>query len=161
MSIYAQIIYHVVFSTKNRERVLGKPRRDDLYRFIWGVVQKRQCHLYRIGGVEDHVHVLISLHPAVALSDLIDEIKTASASWIKGQQAFPSFSHWQEGCGAFTHALHDKERLIECIRTQEQHHVHVGFGEEFASLLEEAGLAINEHDDEWLDDDSEPGEFVE
>ena len=161
MSTYAQIIYHVVFSTKNRERVLGKPRRDDLYRFIWGVLQKHQCHLHRIGGVEDHVHILISLHPAVALSDLIHEIKTASSSWIKGQQAFPSFSHWQDGCGAFTHALPDKERLIEYIRTQEQHHVHVSFGEEFASLLEEAGLAISAHDEEWLDDDSEPGELVE
>ena len=107
MSTYAQILYHIVFSTKNRERVLGKPRRDDLYRFIWGVLQKRRCHLYRIGGVEDHLHVLTSLHQSVALSDLVKEIKTSSSAWIKGQQVFPSFTHWQDGYGAFTHALPD------------------------------------------------------
>ena len=154
MSTYAQIFYHIVFSTKNRERVLGKPRRDDLYRFIWGVLQKRRCHLYRIGGVEDHVHIFTSLHPTVALSDLIKEIKTASSLWIKGQQVFPAFSHWQDGYGAFTHALTDKSRLIEYIRTQEEHHKQVSFREEYESLLAEAGLIINERDEEWFDDDS-------
>ena len=161
MSSYTQIIYHVVFSTKNRERALGKPRRDDLYRFIWGVLQKRQCHLYRIGGVEDHVHILTSLHPTIALSDLIKEIKTSSSSWIKGQQVFPEFSHWQDGYGAFTHALSDKDRLIEYIRTQEEHHRHVTFREEYEKLLAEAGLSISDRDKEWLDDDSEPGEMAE
>jgi putative transposase len=158
MSTYTQVIYHVIFSTKTRERSLDKSRRDDLYRFIWGVLQKRKCHLYRIGGVEDHVHILTSLHPAVALSDLVKEIKTASSLWIKGQQLFPWFTHWQDGYGAFTHALPDKDRLIDYIRTQEEHHKHITFREEYERLLTEAGLAINKHDNEWFDDDGDPGD---
>ena len=161
MSTYAQILYHIVFSTKNRERVLGKPRRDDLYRFIWGVLQKRKCHLYRIGGVEDHLHILISLHQTVALSDLVKEIKTSSSLWMKGQQVFPAFSHWQDGYGAFTHALPDKDRLINYIRTQEEHHKHVTFREEYEKLLVEAGLTINQHDEEWFDDDPAHEEMSE
>ncbi len=161
MSTYAQIVFHIVFSTKRREPVLGKARRDDLYRFIWGVLQKRRCHLFRIGGVEDHVHILTSLHPTMTLSDLIKEVKTSSSAWIKGQQVFPGFSHWQEGYGAFSHGLQDKNRLIEYIRNQEEHHKRVSFREEYEALLAEAGLAINEHDEEWFDDDSGPGETAE
>ena len=161
MSTYAQTLYHIVFSTKNRERVLGKPRRDDLYRFIWGVLQKRRCHLYRIGGVEDHLHILTSLHQSVALSDLVKEVKTSSSLWIKGQQVFPAFLHWQDGYGAFTHALPDKDRLIEYIRHQEEHHKQVTFREEYEALLAEAGLAISEHDEEWFDDEIETGDIAE
>lgn len=79
MAAYPQILYHLVFSTKHHEPVLAKPRREEFYRFIWGVLRHRNCHLYRIGGIEDHVHILTSLHPTVALSDLIKEIKTASS----------------------------------------------------------------------------------
>ena len=80
MATYTQIIYHLVFATKHRERVLDKERRDDLYRFIWGMLEKRQCHLFRIGGIEDHLHILTAVHPTVALADLVKEIKTATSA---------------------------------------------------------------------------------
>ena len=99
MSTYTDITYHLVFATKNRVRSLDKPRRDELYRFVWGVLKERNCHLYRIGGIEDHIHILSSLHPTVALANLVKEIKTASSAWIKGRQVFPSFDYWQEGYG--------------------------------------------------------------
>nr|WP_218280503.1 IS200/IS605 family transposase [Verrucomicrobium spinosum] len=89
MSTYTQILYHVVFSTKDRERVLAKAGRDDLYRFIWGTLKERESHLYRIGGVEDHVHMLITLHPSIALADLVKEVKTASSKWIKAPARSP------------------------------------------------------------------------
>ncbi len=82
MPTYTDITYHIVFGTKGRVPSLDKARRDDLYRFIWGVIKERDGHLYRIGGVEDHVHILTSLHPSVALADLVKEIKTASSAWI-------------------------------------------------------------------------------
>jgi putative transposase len=152
MSTYTQIFYHIIFATKDREPVLDKPKRDDLYRFVWGVLHRRDCHLYRIGGVEDHMHIFTSLHPTVALSDLVKEMKTASSAWIKGQNIFPRFTHWQDGYGAFTHALPDKERLIEYIKNQEPHHKKLTFREEFKSLLVQAGLDPDEHDKVWLDD---------
>ena len=71
MTTYTDIAYHIVFATKHRVPVLRKERRDDLYRFIWGIIKERSSHLYRIGGVEDHVHILSSLHPTVALADFV------------------------------------------------------------------------------------------
>ena len=83
MSTYTQILYHIVFATKSRNPALHMDRRDDLYKDIWGIINKRDCHLYRIVGIEDHVHLLCSLHPSVALADLVKQIKVATASWIK------------------------------------------------------------------------------
>ena len=140
MATYTDITYHLVFGTKNRLRALDKARRDDLYRFIWGVIQERDCHLYRIGGVEDHVHILTSLHPSLALADLVKEIKTASSAWIKGQGVFPAFDHWQEGYGAFTVAAEARPALIDYIKGQEQHHAGESYVDELKRLVEWAHL---------------------
>lgn len=122
MATYTDITYHLVFGTKHRAPVLDKARRDDLYRFVWGILQRRNCHLFRMGGVEDHIHILTSLHPTVALADLVKEIKTASSAWIKGERVFPRFEAWQEGYGAFTVAAEARPDLIEYINGQEAHH---------------------------------------
>ncbi len=149
MATYTQIIYHIVFATKHREHVLDKARHDDLFRFIWGMLEKRQCHLFRIGGMEDHVHILTTLHPTVTLADLVKEIKTATSAWIKGENVFPMFTHWQEGYGAFTCAAKDKAGLIDYIKRQEEHHHVMTFREEYERLLTEAGMQIDEHDKDW------------
>ncbi|MDB6119484.1 MAG: transposase [Verrucomicrobiaceae bacterium] len=140
MTTYTDITYHIVFATKHRVRALDKARRDELFRFMWGVVKERHCHLYRIGGVEDHVHILTSLHPTVALADLIKEIKTASSAWIKGGKVLPFFEHWQEGYAAFTVAADDRPALIGYIKNQEEHHKMHPFGDELKALVEAAHL---------------------
>jgi putative transposase len=152
MSTYTQIFYHIIFATKDREAVLDKPRRDDLYCFVWGILNRRKCHLYRIGGVEDHMHIFTSIHPTIALADVVKEIKTASSAWIKGERIFQRFTHWQDGYGAFTHSLADKERLIEYIKNQEEHHSALTFRDEYEVLLAEAGLEPSSHDEIWFDD---------
>lgn len=129
-----------MFATKNREPVLTKDRRDDLYKYIWGIAQKRDCHLYRIGGIEDHVHLLASLHPSVALADLVKEIKIASVSWIKTEHVFADFGYWQNGYGAFTCSVGSKDRIIEYIKGQEQHHTKESSPEELRRLLSEANI---------------------
>ncbi|MBN2684746.1 MAG: IS200/IS605 family transposase [Pontiellaceae bacterium] len=143
MSTYTQIIYHIVFATKNRRPVLLKEHRDDLYKYIWGIVKKREGHLYRVGGIEDHVHLLTSLHPAVALADLIKEIKVASAKWIKENNVFPAFDHWQSGYGAFTCGIDTKDRIIEYIKNQEQHHHSEPSADEMRRLLAEASVGYD------------------
>jgi REP element-mobilizing transposase RayT len=140
MATYTDITYHLVFGTKNRVRALDKPRREELYRFIRGLLKQRDCHLYRVGGVEDHVHILTSLHPSVALADLVREIKTATSSWMKGGKVFPYFDHWQEGYGAFTASAAERPGLIEYIRNQEIHHERASFVEELQTLVEEHHL---------------------
>ena len=102
MSTYTQILYQIVFSTKHREPTLIKQNREELFRFIWGILEKKNCHLYRINGVEDHIHVLTHIHPTVSLSSLIKDIKVSSALHIKNQKLFHDFTAWQEGYGAFS-----------------------------------------------------------
>ena len=140
MSTYTQILYHIVFATKSRNPALHMDRRDDLYKDIWGIINKRDCHLYRIVGIEDHVHLLCSLHPSVALADLVKELKVATASWIKTNNLFPSFEHWQGGYGAFTCSMSSKDRIIEYFKGQEQHHHGETSSNELKRLLAETGI---------------------
>jgi REP element-mobilizing transposase RayT len=144
MSTHTAIRYHIVFSTKDRTPALTHDRREDLFRYIWGIIRKRRGHLYRINGVEDHVHILTSLHPTVCLADFVKEIKTGSAHWIKEKAVFKRFSHWQEGYGAFTCSHREIAGLIEYIKSQEQHHRKVKFEEEYRKLLMEAGIEFDE-----------------
>ena len=144
MSSYTQILYHIVFATKGRRRVLDKPRRDDLFRYLWGVVKNHDSHLYRIGGVEDHVHILSSLHPSVALADFVKDLKVASSKWIKDERVFPEFEAWQEGYAALTCSWAERDGLIEYIKGQEEHHRTVPFLDEYREMLRKAGMDLDE-----------------
>jgi putative transposase len=144
VSTFTAIAYHIVFSTKNRVPVLEREGRPDLFPYIWGIIQNRRGHLYRINGVEDHLHLLTSLHPTVCLADFVKEIKTGSAKWIKEKPVFRGFSHWQEGYGAFTCSKGDIDGLIEYIKRQEEHHRRMTFEEEYRKLLMEAGVRFDE-----------------
>ncbi|WP_372846186.1 IS200/IS605 family transposase [Pontiella sp.] len=148
MSTYTQILYHIVFSTKNREPVLEKQKLGELYRYIGDIVQKRDGHLYGIGGAADHVHLLCSLHPAVALTDLVKEIKTATSSWIKSENIFPDFGYWQSGYGAFTCSPDAKEHVVQYIMNQERHHETESSPDELKRLLAESGI---EYDVEYFE----------
>jgi len=144
MSTHTQICYHIVFSTKDRQPTLRADRREDLFRYIWGIIKNRHGHLYRINGVEDHLHILSSLHPTVCLADFVKDIKTGSALCVKDNSVFNSFSHWQEGYAAFTCSRRDIDDLIEYIKRQEEHHRRTSFVEEYRKLLEEAGIEFDE-----------------
>jgi putative transposase len=144
MATFTQIYYHIVFSTKNRERVLPANKRDDLFRYAWGILKNKDCHLYRINGVEDHVHILTSLHPTIALADLVKDIKTSTSSWIKQNNFFPGFDHWQDGYGTFTVSHSDKDDVIEYIKGQEEHHKQVSFKDELRDFLVKHGVKFDE-----------------
>jgi REP element-mobilizing transposase RayT len=144
MSTHTQICYHIVFSTKDHQPTLWADRREDLLRYIWGIIKNRHGHLYRINGVEDHLHILSSLHPTVCLADFVKDVKTGSALWIKENSVFKSFSHWQEGYGAFTCSRRDIDDLIEYIKRQQEHHRRTSFVEEYRKLLQEAGIEFDE-----------------
>ena len=144
MSTFTQIYYHIVFSTKNREPVLVANKRDNLFCYTWGILKNKDCHLYRIGGVEDHVHILTSVHPTIALADLVKDIKTSTSSWIKAENVFRDFTHWQDGYGAFTVSHSDKDAVIEYIKGQEEHHKKVSFKDELREFLVKHGVNFDE-----------------
>jgi REP element-mobilizing transposase RayT len=144
MSTYTQILYHIVFATKDRLPALADSRRDDLFRYVTGVIKNSHCKPIWTNGVRDHVHSLLSLHPTVALADLLKDIKVASSIWVKENHVFPNFVGWQEGYGAFTFSLRDEPGLIAYLKRQEEHHRRVSFEEEYRKLLHDAGVEIDE-----------------
>jgi putative transposase len=144
MGNYTQILYQIVFSTKHRGKTLEKSGRKELFKFIWGILKNNKCHLYRLNGVEDHIHILISLHPTIALSNLIKDIKLASTSHIKERKIFKNFNGWQEGFSAFTYSIDAKDNLIEYIKNQEEHHKKFDYKEELIKLLKEHGVDFDE-----------------
>ena len=144
MSTHTQIYYHIVFSTKDRVPTLKADRREDLFRYTRGILKNRDCHLYRINGTEDHLHILTSLHPTMNLANLVKDIKTGTSLWIQEKSVFRSFAHWQDGYGAFTHSKGDIDALIEYIKRQVEHHHRTTFAEEYRKLLLEAGIEIDE-----------------
>ena len=144
MSTYTQILYQIVFSTYNREQTLLKPNREELYKYIWGVLKNKNCHLYQIGGISDHLHIVTHLHPSVALASLVKDIKVASSEHIKALDLFPLFNGWQSGYGAFTYAFKDKDRLIAYVKNQEKHHKTDSYKEELISLLKEHEIEFDE-----------------
>ncbi|MBU4446614.1 MAG: IS200/IS605 family transposase [Candidatus Marinimicrobia bacterium] len=140
MSTYTQILYHIVFSTKKRKKSLFQEKDDLLYRYIWGIVKNKKCHLYRINGIADHIHIVTHLHPSIALADFVKDINVASSVWIKKENIFPEFDRWQSGYGAFTYSIDSKNDLIEYVKNQKEHHRKLSFEEEFRSLLIEHGI---------------------
>lgn len=100
--------------------------------------------MHQINGFTDHLHILTSLHPSIALADFVKDIKLACTQWIRKENLFPDFIGWQEGYGAFTDSLQEKPRLVEYIRTQKEHHRRTTFQEEYMALLRKAGVSFDE-----------------
>ncbi len=144
---FTQTYHHVVFSTKNREPCLAKERRDDVYRYIWGILKAIHCTLHRIGGVDDHVHMLVSLHPTVALATMVEKVKSGSSGWIRREAVFTVWPGWQDGYGAFTVSAEHRDAVVEYIKDQEAHHATQSFRDEFRSMLDRAGAV---YDERWL-----------
>ena len=147
MSTYIQNLHHIVFAPKYRIPCLQKNHRPVLFKYMYGVLRNKTCHVYRIKGVEDHLHILTHIHQTVALSSMIREIKLASHALIKRESLFPEFKGWQEGYAAFSCHIEDKDRLIYYIKNQEIHHQRISWDEELKSLLEEHGV---EYDEKYL-----------
>lgn len=138
--------YHIVFCTKSREMSIPKDRRDDMYRFIWKEIHTLGCRLLRIGGIANHVHMLIDLHPSVALSDLMKNVKGKSSSWMRNSQKFISFKGWASEYFASTVSPEHKYMIIEYIKGQESHHYGCDFAEEIKDMYRIADLPYNEKD---------------
>ena len=108
------------------------------------MLEKKRCHLYRIGGVEDHIHIITHIHPAIALADIIKDIKLSSSSLIKKECLFCNFNGWQEGYGAFTYSISAKNNLIDYVKNQIEYHKRINLREEYLEILKEHGVEFNE-----------------
>lgn len=144
MGTYRQIYYQLVFGTKNRQPTIAKEYDVELYKYIYGIIKNKKCKLYRINGIEDHIHIFSDLHPSICLSDYVKDIKVASSLWMKECGKFPAFNGWQDGYGAFTYSIRERDMIINYIKKQKEHHKTENFYDEFKRLLIENGIEFDE-----------------
>ncbi len=141
---YRKIFHHIVFGTKHRKKTIAEENSVQLYKYVWGIVKNNNCQLYRINGVADHIHIFSDLHPSISLADYIKDIKVASSVWMKKNGLFPDFEGWQDGYGAFTCSTKEKDRIINYIKNQKEHHRKETFYDEFKRLLIENDVEFDE-----------------
>ncbi len=148
---YTRLLYHIVFRTKYNIPAIDIHWEEELYRYIWGLVKNKESILYRIGGMPDHLHLLVELSPKLSPADFVRELKTSSGRMLKGNLHFPLFAGWGTGYAAFTYNLKEKDTITRYIMNQKTHHASVKLADELRSLLLENGCVIKE--DYFMKDD--------
>jgi len=140
----ARLHIHLIFSTKNRERIITDNIRDSLHAYMASVLQNIGCPPVLINSVEDHVHILFELARIVAVSSAVEDVKKASSKWIKTQSdEFAGFA-WQAGYGAFTVSESIVPAVREYVANQREHHRKKSFQEEYRVFLERHQIAFDE-----------------
>jgi putative transposase len=140
---FTQLLYHIVFGTRNRAALIDPGLRDDLYPYIAGIVRNERGSLLAIGGMPDHLHLLVRLKPAVSLSDLLCSVKANSSGWVHERPDPPRGFAWQEGYGAFTVSESTAGPVCRYIQNQEEHHRERSFEEEWIALLKRHGIEFD------------------
>jgi REP element-mobilizing transposase RayT len=140
----AQIIVHLVFSTKNREPWLDDGIRDDLHAYIGGIVKAHRGELLRAGSMPDHIHLLLAHPRTCSPAEMVQEIKTGSSKWLKTRGSPYANFRWQNGYGIFSASPAHRSALETYLANQAEHHRTVTFQDEYRRLLAKYGVAFDE-----------------
>ena len=148
---YTQIFIQIVFAVKGRQNLISKENREELQKFISGIVTKRNQKLYAIFAMPDHVHILVSMSPtvSVSVSDLVRDIKAGSSKFINDKKWKNGKFNWQEGYGAFSYSKSSVDAVVNYILNQEEHHHKKTFKEEYLDFLQKFDI---EYDSQYLFD---------
>ena len=146
-STYLSLHYHLVFGTKNREPLIAPEWRARLHDYLGGTIRGLDGFPEGVGGVADHVHLLIGLKATRCLADILRELKKASSAWVHEEIGLRSFA-WQEGYAAFTVSATSRDAVRHYIANQAEHHRAKTFREELVVMLNKAGI---EYDPKYLD----------
>ncbi len=141
---YASLFYHFVFSTKNRANFIRADIEERIWAYIGGVARKHKMAAIQIGGIEDHVHVLVLAPTTIAPFEIAKYLKGDSSKWIKEEFADLQAFAWQDGYGAFTVSKSNIPAVVEYIQSQRVHHQKKSFQEEYLEFLQKHGVEYNE-----------------
>ena len=141
---FSQIYIQTVFAVAGRQSLLKTDFRDEVFKYITGIVTNQGQKLIAINGVEDHIHTLIGLKPRIALADLVANIKVDSAKFINRKRFVVGRFSWQEGYGAFSYGHSQLDTIIRYIQNQQKHHQRRSFREEYLTLLRKFEIAFEE-----------------
>jgi putative transposase len=137
---YTQIYIHGVFSVQDRYCLVSKTWKDELFKYITGIVQKNGHKLIAINGMADHLHVFIGMKPSQSLSDLMQDIKGDSSKWVNSKGFIKGRFSWQEGFGAFSYSASQIDNVVKYINKQEIHHMKKTFIDEYKDILKKFNI---------------------
>ena len=146
---YSQLYVQVVLGVKGRENLFGAAWKDDLYKYIAGIIKGKEQKAIIVNGMPDHLHVFIGLKPSIAISDLVRDIKNNSSNFINESKFVNGKFSWQQGYGAFSYSQSHIKDVYDYILNQEKHHKNKTFKEEYLDFLNKFEV---EYDEKYLFD---------
>jgi putative transposase len=144
---YSKSYFQIVFAVKFRQSLISRNWKEELYKYITGIIQAHGHKLLAVGGMPDHIHIFIGYNLNHLIPHLVEEIKTSTNAWINRQKLCPDGFAWQKGYGAFTYSWRQIDTIINYIMTQEEHHKSKSFKDEYVDLLIQNSI---EYDQNYL-----------
>jgi len=141
---FTQIYIQTIFAVNGRLNLLQKPWRDDVFKYMAGIIKNKGQKPIIVNGVANHVHMFVGLQPAMALADLVRDVKNNTTNFINGQKLLRGKFSWQEGYGAFSYAHSQIETVYGYILNQEEHHRRKTFKEEYSDFLKKFNVEFND-----------------
>jgi len=141
---YSQVYIQYVFAVKRRDALLQKPWRDEVFKYMAGIIQAKEQKSIIVNGVSDHVHVFVGLKPNMPMADLVRDIKAGSSKFINEKGYLRQKFAWQDGYGVFSYAHAQIDAVYKYIQNQEAHHAKISFRDEYLSLLKEFDISFDE-----------------
>ncbi|WP_429946057.1 IS200/IS605 family transposase [Bibersteinia trehalosi] len=133
---YTKLYYHIVFRTLQSVPAINEQNEKALYQYIWAFCQQQKCTLHRINGMPDHLHLLVEIHPSMAVSDFVKQLKNACHKWLEQHSDwFPDFYAWSKGYCALTYSGYEKAKIVNYIKNQKEHHKSINFVDEIRTLM--------------------------
>ena len=144
---YSKLHVQIIFAVKGRYNFIQNEWRYELYKYISGIINGKSQKLYSIGGMPDHIHLLIGYKPSVSISDLVRDIKSNSSAFVNRKMFIDKKFQWQSGFGAFSYGQSQVSDVIRYIENQQEHHKHQTFKEEYIQFLKKFTI---EYDSDYL-----------
>ena len=138
---FSKSVYHIVFSTKNRFPSIPQDTERVMYKILYDLMKKYGAFVYRIGGMPDHIHILVDITPKYSLMDFVKKLKQESSYLASRNDAFPNWDGWQEGYAGFSYSEKEISAVMEYISNQKEHHKVITFKEEYRNWLIEMGIS--------------------
>jgi len=132
---YSQLYIQIVFAVKGRQNLISENKKDEIYKYITGIITNKKQKLIAINGMPDHIHILVGIKPDISLSDLVRDIKSSSSKFINEQKWINGKFEWQTGFGAFSYGHSQLTNVIKYIENQEEHHKTRTFIQEYKAFL--------------------------
>jgi putative transposase len=149
---YTQVYIQIVFTVKGRQNLISEMHREELQKFITGIISNRNQKMLAIYAMPDHIHILIGFKPNMSISDLVRDIKAGSSKFINDSKWINGKFNWQEGFGAFSYSKSHLDNVVKYILNQKEHHRKKSFKEEYFQFLKEYEVDFDErYLFEWIE----------